>query len=147
MLLTETGLEAGSITLGLLTKMPFLVAGLGIVDIIGLVGTGLTTIGFAQSNFAVREPQGATVMIKGASVQICSYSMTFANLTIAAGLPELNAGADSLVSLEPHFQHRAAPSTVSTRLTLVMATPAKPKVATSTPAESTKEPSTNPPPV
>jgi hypothetical protein len=107
MLLTETGLEAGSITLGLLTKMPFLVAGLGIVDIIGLVGTGLTTIDFAQSNFAVREPQGATVMIKGASVQICSYSMTFANLTIAAGLPELNAGADSLVSLEPHFYSHA----------------------------------------
>jgi hypothetical protein len=35
------------------------------VDAIGLVGTSLTAIGFAQSNFALKEPQGPTVKIKG----------------------------------------------------------------------------------
>jgi hypothetical protein len=35
------------------------------VDAIGLVGTSLTAIGFAQGNFAPAEPKGPTIKIKG----------------------------------------------------------------------------------
>ncbi|GAB7322881.1 hypothetical protein MBLNU13_g05431t1 [Cladosporium sp. NU13] len=47
------------------------------VDVVGLAGTTLTTIGFLQANWPTKNPEGATVKIK-------------------AGLPELTAEADSL---------------------------------------------------
>jgi hypothetical protein len=52
-----------------------------IVDAIGLFGTGLTLIGFLQSNWPTDNPEGATVNIK-------------------AGLPALDAEGDDLVSFQ-----------------------------------------------
>jgi hypothetical protein len=40
------------------------------VDAIGLVGTSLTAIGFAQGNFALKEPKGPTVKVKGIMIRV-----------------------------------------------------------------------------
>ena len=57
-----------------------------IVDAIGLFGTGLTLIGFLQSNWPTDNPEGATVNIK-------------------AGLPALDAEGDDLVSVLSVYPH------------------------------------------
>ena len=38
------------------------------VDVVGLAGTALTTIGFLQANWPSKNPEGATVKIKGMKI-------------------------------------------------------------------------------
>lgn len=69
------------------------------VDVIGLVGTGLTTIGFLQSNFPEKEAKGPSIVIKGMMTRVCSSLKDLTDPECTAGLPELTADADSLVGL------------------------------------------------